>query len=356
VKILIDIGHPAHVHYFKHFIHIMEEKGHEFLVVARDKEVTLDLLEKFNIPYVNRGKGQTSFLGKMLYLLKANIIIFKKAFKFKPNLFMSFVSPYAAQVSWLLRKPHIAFDDTEHAKLGRIMYEPFTNTIMTPSCFKDDLGEKQIRFNSYMELTHLHKNRYHPDQSIYNFLKINRKQKYIIFRFVSWSASHDYGQKGLDIESKLLLVRELSKYAKVFISSEGELPEELIKYKINLASDKIHDALAYASLFIGEGATMASECVMLGTPAIYINTLSAGTLEEQEKEGVLFSFRESDGILEKAIELLNNDNTKNEYNINHDKMLKDKIDLTEFMVWFVENYPESIDTIKNNANYQNRFK
>ena len=37
-------------------------------------------------------------------------------------------------------------------------------------------------------------------------------------------------------------------------------------------------------------------------------------------------------------------------------MLNDKIDVTAFMVWFVENYPESEKTIKKNPDYQYRFK
>ena len=39
MKILIDINHPAHVHYFKNFIKIMEKKGHEFLIISRNKEI-----------------------------------------------------------------------------------------------------------------------------------------------------------------------------------------------------------------------------------------------------------------------------------------------------------------------------
>jgi len=57
---------------------------------------------------------------------------------------------------------------------------------------------------------------------------------------------------------------------------------------------------------------MASECAMLGTPAIYVNSLTAGTLEEQVKYGLLFSYRNSDGILDKAEELLNDSNLKQE--------------------------------------------
>ena len=47
MRILIDIGHPAHVHYFKNFIWQMQKKGHEFMITARDKEVALNLLDKY---------------------------------------------------------------------------------------------------------------------------------------------------------------------------------------------------------------------------------------------------------------------------------------------------------------------
>ena len=54
MKIFIDIGHPAHVHYFKNFIWIMQEKGHVVYISARNKEVALDLLDYYKIHYFNR--------------------------------------------------------------------------------------------------------------------------------------------------------------------------------------------------------------------------------------------------------------------------------------------------------------
>ena len=51
----------------------------------------------------------------------------------------------------------------------------------------------------------------------------------------------------------------------------------------------MHDALAHCSLFISEGATMVSECAMLGVPSIYINSLTAGTIEKQKEKGLIYS-------------------------------------------------------------------
>ena len=38
------------------------------------------------------------------------------------------------------------------------------------------------------------------------------------------------------------------------------------------------------------------------------------------------------------------------------KMLADKIDVTAFLVWFVENYPKSVKIMKGNPKYPERFK
>ena len=51
LKILLGIGHPADVHFFKHFIAEMKSRGHDVFVAAREKEITCYLLEKYNIPY-----------------------------------------------------------------------------------------------------------------------------------------------------------------------------------------------------------------------------------------------------------------------------------------------------------------
>jgi len=361
MKILIDIGHPAHVHYFRNFIFIMQQKGHEFLVTARDKEVTFQLLNAYNIPYTSRGKGGKGLIGKLLYILKGDYLIYKAAKKFNPGLFLSFGSPYASQVSKLFRKPHIAFDDTEHAIFEHLMYAPFTNTILTPNSFFKYFGSKQIKFNGFMELCALHPNYFKPNEKILSEIGISKTEKIILLRFVSWEASHDAGRSGLIIEFKIKLVNSLLKYGKVFISAEGKLPDELEKYRLKFSPEKIHDLLYFISLYIGESATMASEAAVLGTPAIYLDDVGRGYTDEEEKKySLVFNYTasESDQLnaIEKAVELLNTPNLKEQWQQKRQKMLADKIDVTAFMVWFVENYPESVRVMKENpVETQKRF-
>lgn len=355
MKIFIDIGHPAHVHYFRNFIRLMLDKGHELSISAREKEVTQQLLKNYNIPFLSRGRGGNGMIGKFLYLFKGDYMVWSAARKFNPDIFLSFASPYAAHASFLLGKPHVALDDTEAAKFGQFFYLPFTKVKLNPYCFKKNFKKGQIRFDSFMELSSLHPRYFVPDRSVVDEIISDSYEPYILIRFVSWNANHDVGQNGLSYDDKKELINTLSKKSRVIISSEGDLPEEFKKYTVKIPPDKIHHILAFASLYIGEGATMASECVMLGTPAIYINSITAGTIDEQEKYGLLFHFRNPIGVLEKAIELLEVENLKNVMQSNHQKILSGKIDISAFLVWFIDNYPRSIEVMRTNPEFQYNF-
>jgi predicted glycosyltransferase len=177
-------------------------------------------------------------------------------------------------------------------------------------------------------------------------LGLSEDDKFVILRFVSWGASHDIGQRGFDSETKKELVKEIEKRAQVFITSEKALTEEFEKYRITVPLEKIHDLLYYATMYIGEGATMASEAAVLGTPAIYVNTLRLGYLDEQEERyGLVYNFSNPktahNDVLTKAVEQLEDENIKNECHKKKAKLLSEKIDVTKFLTDFVENYPES---------------
>ena len=62
------------------------------------------------------------------------------------------------------------------------------------------------------------------------FLKINQNEDYVLLRFNAFDAVHDLGISGFSIDQKRLLVNELSKHARVFISSELKLPDDFDKY------------------------------------------------------------------------------------------------------------------------------
>ncbi len=344
MKILIDIGHPAHVHYFKNFIKIMSGREHQFLIVSRNRNVIFELLNQYEISFISRGKGSKSFLGKILYSFYSLYVILNASLKFKPNLFISQGGVYTSPIAWLLNKTSISTEDTENAVISHRISKLFKSFIISPSCFEKQFNEKHIKYNSYQELFYLHPEYFKPDISVYKDLKITSSDKYVILRFVDWNAHHDIGHSGISRENKIKAVEELSKYAKVFILSESQLPEELLSYKINIPSHKMHDALYYAELLFGESSTMASECACLGTPAIFIDNEGRGyTREEEKKYGIVFNFKETNAdvklSIKKAISLLKQNDLKKNFNKVKKRIILDKVNPTEFLVNFIENLP-----------------
>ncbi|WP_135603931.1 DUF354 domain-containing protein [Methanococcoides sp. NM1] len=344
MKILIDMGHPAHVHFFKNTIRCLEQKGHHILVTARDKEVTLALLKAYGIEHIvlssmGHSKGD---------LFKEFIIrdykLFRIAKNFNPDILMGILNPTVAHVARLLRKSSIIFNDTEHAALAQKITYPFTDVVCTPSCFKRDIGKKQIRYNGYHELAYLHPNYFTPDPDVLNEFGLNKGDPFIILRFVSWGASHDVGHHG--IQNKMEFVKKLEKYGRVLITSEGELDDALKKNRIKVSPEKLHDLLYYASLYVGDGGTTAVESAILGIPSIYVSSL-AGTMgnftELEEKYGLLFNYNDSNKALNKAVELIQDPSIKEEWNKKREKLLRDKIDVTKFMVRYIENYSDNME-------------
>jgi uncharacterized protein len=355
MKILIDIGHPAHVHLFKNFASEMIAKGNNILFTVRDKEHEQYLLgiNKFN--FKSLGKHYSSMCGKILGLFLFNFRMLKIALLFKPDIYLSHGSVYSAHVAWLLRKPSVTLEDTGNMEQVRL-YLPFTSVVLTSDVFHKKLGKKQIRYIGYHELAYLHPKRFVGNRDIRKIIKVRENEKLFLLRFVSWNASHDKRQTGLTIKDKKELIVKLSSFGRVLISSEKNLPQELADYQIKIPPELMHDLLIETDLFVGEGATMASECAMLGTPSIYVNSIEAGTIDDQEKNGLLFHFRDFEGVLDKASEIINNPNSRKEFKEKRDKMIKDKIDLTDFLIWFIEKYPESIKIMKENPECQYNFK
>lgn len=331
MNILIDIGHPAHVHLFRCFAHDMESEGHKVLFTCRDKEFEIALLRAEGFDFKCFGRKYKSTLGKLWGLVKFDLKEFLACLAFKPDILLSHGSMYAAHAAWLCQKPHISFEDTYNFEQIRL-YEPFTKAILTGDYEHPFISKKEIHYAGYHELAYLHPKRFSPDKSVLSELGLAEGEKYVLLRFVSWNATHDKGHKGMSFENKLKAVQEFSRYAKVFISSEKELPAELKQYLLPTAPEKVHSVMAFASMIFGESATMASEGVVLGVPGVYIDDTGRYYTAEQEKRyGMCFNFTESpmdqQKAIEKGVELLSQGADLS----GHERMMRDKIDVTGFL-------------------------
>ncbi len=353
-NVIIDVNHPGHVHLFRNFAKKAEAEGWKILFTAKDKEVTIDLIKFYDFNYKKLGKHYSGKIGKIYSLLRHVISLFRVALFFRADMFLSHGSVPASWVSFLLRRKNIAFEDTGNMEQIRL-YKPFTQSIITSETFNGNFGAKQIRYKGYHENAYLHPHYFKPNSSVYKLLGIKPTDKYFLIRFVSWGASHDIGQSGISDKIKREIIELLAGRGKIFISSELELPEDLKKYQIKVAPQEMHSVLAYADLYIGEGATMASECTLLGTPCMYVNSLTPFYIKELDQSGLLFNFNDSKGVIEKLEELLAIPDLKKNWKEKSEKILANRIDLTAFTFWFIQNFPASVKIWKENPDFQQKF-
>lgn len=350
MKVLIQIGHPAHVHFFKNIIWALKKDGYDVKIVARKKDVTLRILDSYGFKYEVIKYFSKSVVGKIYDLIKTDFFLYNLAKKYKPDFMMAIGLPSITHVGRVLGIPSLYFTDTEDANLANIIAKPFAVIIATPACFKKYLGPKHVIFNGFKELAYLHPNYFMPNPSVLRELGISEGERFTVLRFISWKASHDIGLRG--IKKREEFIKELENYGQVFISSEGILDEKLKKFELKVPPDQLHSLLAFASLYIGEGGTTAVEAAILGTPAIHIEADSKGRatgessgnfLELRDKYNLLYFYPDEIMALEKAKEILENKNSKAEWGLKRDKLLKDKIDVTAWMTDFIERYPESFN-------------
>jgi len=338
MNILIDISHPAHVHFFKYAYQIWKNHGHQIKIVSRDKDITLDLLREFGYENQVLSKVKTGFLGLSFELIEHASKLYSVARKFKPDVMLNIGGTFIVHVGKLLGIKTVVFYDTEYAKLSNAITYPFASYICTPSCYLFDLGEKHVRYKGFQELAYLHPDYFQPDSGVLEEMSIAPNEKFFVVRFISWASSHDIGQAGFSYDDKQKLITELSQFGRVIITSESKLPKAFEPYRLSLNPTKMHDLLYYAHLYIGESATMASESAILGTPSIHVNTTPVyGYIKELvEKYGLVYRFTDSNQAIEKACAIAADPDYQKKKEDQHQRFLQDKIDVTAWMVDFVE--------------------
>ncbi len=335
MKIIIDINHPAHVHFFKHLAWELSNGGHSVKITATSKDVTFALLDSYGFKYIDLGSYGKNYLSKLFFFFVINVKMLFVLLRERPDCVVSISSARPIFPKLLGIKLYV-FTDTEHAKEQIKLFTPFAEKILTPSCFDGELGEKQVRYPGYHELAYLHPDKFKPDVSVLEEAGIRPGERFFILRFVAWRATHDIGHHGLSLEEKRKLVSILAEHGKVIITAESSVPEDLAPYLMKINPNKMHDLLALADMYIGEGGTMASEAAVLGTPSIFVSTLHMGyTDEEKRKYGLLFQTDKWDEISDIVSTLLRNPDLKNEWSKKRSELLAEKCDVSEWIKNFI---------------------
>lgn len=356
--------HPSKFHVFKKTINHLKNNGHNVDILITSKDVLEELVKNEGWNYTNIFPEGRKFRNVSPYI-SAGVNFFRTIYRLLKycrgkNYDLFITDDLLVYVGKLKKIPTIAFTDDDIAIVKQFsIILKFANYILAPAI--TDLGKfnkKKISFDGYKELAYLHPNQFTPNLKLVR--NIIPEKKYFILRLVSLTAYHDVGKSGITKEKAKQIIALLKKHGQVYISAERELSKELEKYRLKIEPHQLKDILSQAKAYIGDSQTMSSEAAILGVPSFRFNDFvgKIGVMDEKDDVYKLSkSYKTSEfSLLLKDIEstLIGDDFSLN-IKKNQKRMLSEKVDLTNFMIWLLENFPNSINTIKNNPKYQQKF-
>ena len=360
MNILIQLSHPAQYHSFKNVAENMIANGHHVLFVIKSKDILEELLQKAKMLYVNVNNHahRGNKIGVLWDLVVREWNIIRLCRRYKIDI-LTGSTPEVAHVGWLMRKNrvNIGEDDATIVPAFCMIAGPFIQSILSPnSCNNGEMESKSIHYPGFQKLAYLHPKRFSPDSKIVEQYKINPNKPYFLIRFAKLNAHHDTGVSGISTEIAQHLIDMLRPHGHIYITSERELEPQFEQYRLHINPLDIHHVMAFATLYIGDSQSMANEAAMLGVPSLrfndFVGAKKIGVMEELEHVyGLTYgiSSHEPERLYAKVDELLAMPNLREEFQARRQKMLADKIDVTAFFTWFIENYPKSRDEVKSKA-------
>lgn len=346
MNILIDIGHPGHVHLLHPLAEELKQRGHNVFYSVRDIPVAKRLMEHYGmIPWLDLGEKKDSLFGKAQTVLHqdAQLLRFVRRNHVDIGLSSGIV---LSHVSKLTRMKAFMFDDDDDAAEPLVVKygHPMSAVVFTPDCIQR-ASKHAVYYAGTHELAYLHPNRFVPDPSVLARAGLHKGERFFIMRFVALKGHHDVGQQGLSLQQKQSLVKLLEPHGRVIVTSERELEPEFEPYRLPVPPEEIHSLMAFSSMFLGDSQTMTSEAAILGVPALKCNTfagkLSVPNMLEQQY-GLCYAYHPDkfNHFYAHVEQLLNTDPQalREEWQVRRQRFLSDHIDVTAFYAQFIDNY------------------
>lgn len=338
MHVLFDLGHPAHVHLFRHTAMKLLKRGDQVTITIRDRGIISKLLEYYGLPYVIASKPRHGILGNGLELIIHNWKTLMASLPNRPD-FLVGTSVSAAHVGFIVNRPSIIFneDDADYIPLFTKITYPFATRIVIPDTLRDRHSPKTIRHNSLHELAYLHPDHFTPNPDALSHLGVKKGEPFFIIRMVDLIAHHDANEKGLSVDEIEALVEDLDQYGQVFVNAEGKIPFSLKERAFQAPPTQMHDILAFTKMLISDSQTMTIEAAVLGRPAIRCNSFvgRCSVISELEtRYGLAWGFQPSEfKAMQKTIHaLINSTDLEEIMAARRAYLLSEKHDLSNWMI------------------------
>lgn len=364
-RFLFYLVHPAKFQFHKVQINKLKEKGHIVDIIINTKDILEDLVKNEGWEYKNIFPKSRKINGVHVYIAAAvNLLlsIYRLWKVSKGKKYDLFIGDALVYLGRLKRIPSLYPTDDVLAAVPeqRTWFIP-ANYIIAPKI--TNVGKyrnKTITYNGYKALAHLHPNHFSPNKLLLPKVLI-KKKSYCLIRCTGFRATHDINKTGISDEVLFKLVNILEPYTEILISSERKIPKILEKYSLMINKNEISNYIAFAKIFISDSTTMSTEAAILGTPSVeydeyFYDIDQMKELESKYRLIHCFTTKQENQFLYKVKELIKTDNLKEKYEVRRRQLLRDKIDVSSFLIWLFENYPESKEHYFNNPSIQDMYK
>lgn len=354
MKYLFYFVHPAKFQFHKEQIRELRKRGHTVDIIINTKDVLEDLLREETWEYTNlfpkgrKIKGLHVYIAALVSIVRTIYKLYKYTYKKKYDLY---VGDLLTILGRFKRVPSLIHsDDVIRQVPEQSIFLLTCNHIISPTITQLGIfNKKKVSYDGYKALAYVHPSVFTPSKDVIH--SKYRDSKLFLIRCTGFAATHDIGRKGIDDLALEKIIDFLKDKGNILISSERSLPTEFKKYEYNFNKKDIFHYMAFADLFISDSVTMSTEAALLGTPVVEYDDYwfeMEQMLELEYKYGLIFLYRppQIDQALTKIVEIVESSTYKLFAQKNKDLFLKEKIDVNKFLVWFMENYPQSFKEYK----------
>jgi predicted glycosyltransferase len=300
--------------------------------LLRDKDHLVQLADNFNLRYRKLCTAGYGLARNAWELFCATLAAVR--FTRQENIDCWFTKYAAGNIAaWCCRRTSLSFNDDDLDVVPLIAYSsyPFATTLLAPRQTRmGRFASKTVRHDGYHELFYLHPNRFTPDPTIYRELGIDLGAPYAIVRLSALRAHHDLGIRGLDAATLVQVILKLQTRMQVFITSEKPIVDALAKHRLSLPAHRIHHALAFAELFVGDSQTMTAEAAVLGVPAFQVSDFAGrlSYINDLQRYGLVSTFRpgETQRMLVHLDEICDLHDRRLVFQLRRARMLEEKTD------------------------------
>src|SRR5262245_60281829 len=124
LRIALDITHPAHFHFFRNAIQLWQKAEQNVLLLSRDKDITLQLLNEVGWKHTCLSKARDGKFGLALELIEHSTGVLRAITRHRSQAIAAIGGTFMVYPAKLRHIPSLLFYDTENAKLSNKIAYP----------------------------------------------------------------------------------------------------------------------------------------------------------------------------------------------------------------------------------------